>query len=105
MTIFMFLSCKSVNKVQKLEHRIFLYHVGVVENFRNNGYIDDDSSLKRSYEFLEDLTSIKGDVEQQYVFFYNPSSKNIKDWKKWFKKNKSKLYWDEKKQMVLCHNY
>lgn len=78
-----------------MRDKVFFYHIGVVENFVNVGYIDDDSILRCSVEFLEKLTQVKSKAIEQRDFFYNPSKQNIKDWKKWFRKNKESLYWDE----------
>lgn len=83
-----------------MANRKFLYHLSVIESFVNIGYIDDDSALRRSYQFLEEITGVKGDVDQQLVVFYTPSKENLRDWKKWFRKNKHKIYWDAGKQKV-----
>lgn len=80
--------------------RVFLYHLSVIESFVNIGYIDEGSALVRSYEFLEGMTGIKGDVVEQKELFYTPSKKNLKDWKKWFRDNRNKIYWDASEQKV-----
>ena len=90
------MSCKSTLQDKSMLQKVFGYHIGVVENFNESRYIDDDSSLRRSIDFLERTTKIKSEFTEQYVMLYTPSKKNIKDWKKWFKKNQKTLYWDEK---------
>lgn len=99
------LSCKSLSTQENMEYKVFSYHLGIIENFVENGYTDDDSSLRRSYEFLENITQIKGDVQEQRVLFYTPSIKNLKDWKRWYQKNRDKLYWDEIEQKVKIKEY
>lgn len=93
-------SCKSIQNNRSLSDKIFNYHIGVVDNFIKSEYIDDDTSLRRSIEFLERITKIKSDYSDQYVMFCNPTKNNLKDWKRWYKKNKNKLYWNEIEQRL-----
>lgn len=94
------ISCKSLIEKEEISYRICLYHLGIVENFANVGYVDKDDSLNRSIFFLETLTNINCDIDTQYTMFYTPSKENLKNWKRWLKKNKEKLYWDEKEEKV-----
>ncbi|WP_445456788.1 hypothetical protein [Flavobacterium sp. HNIBRBA15423] len=98
--LIIFSSCKSKLIDKDLAGRVYNYHIGVVENYLKNSYIDDDSSLNRSIIFLENISKIKSDVIEQRDFFYSPSFKNLKDWKRWYKKNKNKLYWNEIEQRL-----
>ena len=98
--ILFLVSCKSTQDNHTLPDKVFSYHIGVVENFIKSEYIDDDTSLRRSIEFLERITKIKSDFADQHVLFYNPTKKNVKDWKRWYKKNKERLYWDEVEQRL-----
>lgn len=68
-------SCKSTFYDENIEIRIYRYHLGVVENFYKTGYLDNDDSFLRSITFLENLTKIKCNFEEQYVMVHNPSKK------------------------------
>lgn len=88
-------SCKSIYQYDDRREQVFFYHLGVVENFLSVGYIDKGEYLDNSIHFLEDLTKIKSDSYEGRDFFYEPSTQNLKEWKKWFRKNKENLFWDE----------
>jgi hypothetical protein len=62
---------------------------------RGSGEILDNAIL-----FIESLTNIKSDFIPGKEIMLVPSDKNLIDWKKWFKRNKKYLYWDEKEQKV-----
>lgn len=88
-------SCKTYQDERNITEKVFLYHLYTVENFVKVGYMDNSECLYRSIEFLEKLTNIKCESTQQYVDLYAPTNQNIKSWKKWYTKNKTKIYWDE----------
>ncbi|WP_162926909.1 hypothetical protein [Flavobacterium psychrotrophum] len=94
------ISCKSLPMQNDKACSIVLYHIDIVESFVKKGYIEDATSLYCSIVFLEELTKIKSDYTEEKDMFYIPTEKNIKGWKKWYKKNKSKIYWDESNEKV-----
>lgn len=100
LSLLMVVSCRSLSDEEDMANRVFLYHLSVIESFVNIGYIDEVSALARSYEFLEGITGIKGDVEEQKELFYTPSKENLRDWKRWLRNNRQKIYWDAGEQKV-----
>ncbi|MFP9100652.1 hypothetical protein ACLI09_16505 [Flavobacterium sp. RHBU_24] len=95
---FIIISCKPSYRDKDMAERVFRYHIGVVENFIRVGYIDNDTPLRNSMLFLEKLTKMKGDISEQMVTWYTPTKHNVRDWRKWYRNNKDRLYWDDEKQ-------
>ncbi|MCL9807730.1 hypothetical protein NAT51_19595 [Flavobacterium amniphilum] len=101
---FVLISCKSVKENRTISNQIFSYHIGVIENYVNIGYTDNTTCLDNSIVFLESITKIQCDSQDQRVILYTPSKRNLKSWKNWYKSNKSKLYWDENDRTVKVGN-
>ncbi len=77
--------------------KVFTSHIENVEKFINlpiGKSIDGDEFLP-SVMFLEELTGIECDTTLSFDPMKEPSKKNLKAWKKWYGKNKDKLYWDD----------
>lgn len=93
-------SCSSHSKQNNKAQIEFLLKLEIIEKFliekgTNNGEILDNAIL-----FIESLTNIKSDFIPGKEIMLVPSEKNLNDWKKWYKRNKKCLYWDEKEQKV-----
>lgn len=93
--------CSSCKKQDYKAQKEFLLRLEIIEKFlidkgTNNGEILDSAVV-----FLENLTNVKSDFIPGKEITLVPSEQNLKDWKKWFKRNKMKLYWDEKEQKVI----
>lgn len=101
-SVFLLVGCKPsmVSSQDKVES-VYKTNIAIVENFIKVGFIEEESTLSNSIVFLEQLTKIKSDFKDQFQMFYTPTIQNLKDWKKWFKENKQKLYWDEKENKVI----
>lgn len=101
-TLILLASCKSVAPSSQDNKGISVFNMNltVVQNYFLVGYVDDDTCLNRSIEFLEKITQIKCNVPAEYLTRYEPNERNIKDWEAWFKENKQKLYWDDKENKV-----
>ena len=91
----------SIVSSQDKAESVYKTNIAIVENFLKVGFIEEESTLSNSIVFLEQLTKIKSDFKDQFQMFYTPTIENLKDWKKWFKENKQKLYWDEKENKVI----
>lgn len=102
-TLILLASFKSVtpSNHDKKGISVFNMNLTIVQNYFLVGFVDDDTCLNRSIEFLEKITKIKCNVPSEYLTRYEPSEQNIKDWEGWFKKNKQKLYWDDKENKVV----
>ncbi len=90
------ISCKSIT-AQNDPQKIFQEHIKVIECLLKG---EEVHNLKSTVEFLEETTDIKSEVDFGWEIMYSPTDQNLKDWKDWFKKNKNRLYWDEKEQKV-----
>ncbi len=55
------------------------------------------------YDFIYAITGIQSEYEEGVDLLYTPSKENLKDWSKWFKYNKDKLYWDETEKKVKIY--
>lgn len=56
--------------------------------------------------FLETTTNIKSNYSYGQEVFAIPNEQNIKDWKNWYKRNKTLLYWDQNDQRAkVKYNY
>lgn len=51
-------------------------------------------------EKLYKLTKVKSNYTEQFVSFPSPNRENIDDWKKWYKINKSNIYFDSKHNII-----
>ena len=91
---------KSKNKAQ----REYLLNIKVVETFIKKKRKDVEDPLDEAVIFLQGLTGIESDFIPGWEPFVIPSSQNLKDWKDWYKKNKEKLYWDNKEKAVKVRN-
>jgi hypothetical protein len=90
--------CKSIHAQQRPQ-LFFEENLKTIEKFLGGEQIQG-TKLMDSAIFLQQVTNIKSDMYQGFDEFYTPSEHNLKDWKKWYKKNKDKLYWDEEEQTV-----
>ena len=50
--------------------------------------------------FLEDITKIGSHANANYAGRFDPTIEDYQNWKDWYEKNKSRLYWDDKAQKV-----
>jgi len=101
--LIIFNSCKSFdfsdNNYTKSQ-KIYIKNIKLIDDYvLHEKAIKNGIDLESAVKFLEKLTDIKSDVDD-FEFMIEPSEKNLKQWKKWFKKNKEKLYFDEKEQKV-----
>jgi hypothetical protein len=83
--------------------KIFDENLNIIERFRNGETIPG-TGLDDAVKFLEEITSIKSFVDQQFDGIIIPTEKNLKSWKKWYEKNKELLYWDENSKKVKVRN-
>lgn len=74
--------------------QIFRQKLNLVENYQKGKETVIDE-LKASAKFLTEITKIQFEVFDSYEMSDVTSKKNLKDWKKWYSKNKNKLYWDD----------
>ena len=95
------LSYKSISQTyDKKAQSVFNMNLTIVENYFIVGYVEDYSCLNRAIDFLEKISEIKCNVPAEYLTRYEPTNKNIQDWKTWFNRNKNKIYWDDKENKV-----
>ncbi|WP_353120430.1 hypothetical protein [Myroides odoratus] len=91
---FLLISCKSVNCV---DVRACNYFDKVYERIEDNYNNRNGETIiySEDYLFLYSLTGIESEYLDGIDFIYIPTKQNLKDWKKWYNKNKHRLYWDE----------
>lgn len=94
--LLIFFGCKSV-VTQNNPNQIFEAHLKIIEKLLNEETVE---KLEPSVKFLEEITGIKSEVDIGVELLSFPTEQNLKDWKSWYKKNKSSLYWDDKEQKV-----
>ncbi len=93
-------SCKSTKEIDKA-NQVFNEKIELIQNFvRLRMDTINGEKLYSDILFLEQLTGIKADVTQSFDPIYNPSFKNLKAWKEWYKANKHLMYWDDTEQKV-----
>ncbi|MCF6350833.1 MAG: hypothetical protein L3J23_07375 [Flavobacteriaceae bacterium] len=101
------LSCKSFdfnNQNYTKSQNIYVENIKLIDGYvLHEKVIENGIDLENAALFLEKLTGIKSDVDD-FEFMIDPSEKNLKKWKKWFKRNKEKLCFDEKEQKVKVRN-
>ena len=91
-------SCKTVDCVDTKACDYFLATYKRLEVFSNS---DSDGTIDNAdVVFIIRLTKIMPDYIEGIDIIYTPTKQNLRDWKKWYNKNKHKLYWDEKEQKV-----
>jgi hypothetical protein len=93
-----FYSCKTIDCNDTKACNFYLEKYNRVENYCNKNFVDtiDNADII----FIVELTKIMPDYIEGIDIVYTPSRKNLKDWKKWYDKNKDMLYWDEIEQKV-----
>lgn len=89
-------SCKCLKPNNKAQED-YLFHIKKIENLFEGHKTSD---LDKSVLFLEGLTGVMSEVNNGIEILYEPTKQNLRDWKKWYNRNKDKLYWDEKEQKV-----
>ncbi|MDR0229360.1 MAG: hypothetical protein LBI72_09890 [Flavobacteriaceae bacterium] len=52
------------------------------------------------YDFIYAITGVQSEYIEGIELLYTPSKKSLKIWKRWYKYNKDKLYWDESEKKV-----
>src|SRR6476620_1132601 len=78
---------------------IFEQNLSVVESLYK-GQAFDLNTIYDARSFLIDVTGIKPEIEKSFDMPIVPSKKIVKSWRKWYKKNKQRLYWDEVEKKV-----
>lgn len=93
-----FYSCKTVDCIDTKACNYFFAIYERLENFSKNNYV---GQIKETdVFFIEKLTNIECNYTEGFDILYEPTEQNLRDWKKWYDKNKDKLYWDEKEEKV-----
>lgn len=89
----LFQSCKLYN-IENKKQQEFKKHLTVVKGYLNvkntNRTILMDTVIE-SVNYLENKTCIKSSVFQGFDSFPNPSRKDYRKWKRWFKNNINKF--------------
>jgi len=68
--------------------------------------LDDKSfvsvaKISSAIDFFEGVTGIQSHSDGDFAGSrYSPTKEDYANWKKWFKKNKNRLYWDNHEQRV-----
>lgn len=95
--------CQSANSQNKAI-KIFENNLLIVENYLNSKETKI-VELKSSAEFLREISGIEYYVDfDSYELSKVTSKKDLRKWKKWFKKNGEYLYWDENEEKVKLKN-
>jgi len=71
----------------------------IVHFYKGKSSIEEDEITK-----MVRLTGIEVDHEFSIIIDYYLTKRNIKDWKRWYHKNKHRLYWDEIDKEVKVKN-
>ena len=83
---------------------MYLYNLNIIYDytFYENETWEDKKNreVDVAIDFLEKITHIKCDRTEDFAHLPEPSKKNYWAWKKWFEKNKKRLYWDKKERKV-----
>ena len=109
--IFFLISLFGKINAQVNVQKLIEYQLTVVENYLENvekakNGKDSNVEIKNfdkafdAAKFLEELTGIKSDADEQFDRIYEPSRENLKNWKAWYWKNKKALYWNEKEKKI-----
>lgn len=98
--LLLFVVCSCIGQQEPNKSQvIFKSNIKVIERYLNEETIKG-TGLDDSVTFFEELTKIKSNIFEGIDKLSDPTEKNLQDWKGWYKINKTKLYWDEKEQMV-----
>ncbi|MCZ8167826.1 MAG: hypothetical protein ACK5RV_00685 [Flavobacterium sp.] len=92
--------CSSYTKQDYKAQKEFLQKLEIIEKFLLEKGTSNGEILDNAVEFIESLTNIKSDFIPGKEITLVPSEQNLKDWKKWYEKNKKRMFWDEKEQKV-----
>lgn len=106
----MVFSCSNANLYsQNKAQQLYLENIAVVEKFVMKEWNpkSDGSILDSAVLFLEELTAIQSNYLPGKEMILLPNKENLNDWKRWYKKNKDRLVWDEEelKAWVSKPNY
>ena len=80
--------------------KLYNQKLKIVRDRLNNKPWQSLGEVKDAITFLEEITEITSHSNGNYFGRYAPTEEDYTNWKNWLKKNKSRLYWDEKDQKV-----
>lgn len=99
--LFSISNCSSNNfKQNNKAQSEFLLNIKIIEKFILDKGTNNTEILDSAVLFLERITNIESEKYEGFELYYFPNEQNLKDWKDWYKKNKKRLYWDEKENKV-----
>ena len=102
LSTFLLCSCSTIseglsNSNNKKARKEYKNYLRLIE--KPNFPINIDST-NYPVEKLYKLTKVKSNYTEQFVSFPSPNRENIDDWKKWYKINKSNIYFDSKHNII-----
>ena len=80
--------------------KIFKDNLAVIKESVERKKAVNASKISEAITFLEEITLIKSNSDGNYFGRFNPTQQDFSNWNQWFKKNKARLYWDEKAHKV-----
>ena len=99
-TVVVLFSCTSSKRVdQKACLDFEQRYERIVHYYKGKSSLEEDEITK-----MVRLTGIEVDHEFSITIDYYLTKRNIKDWKRWYRKNKHRLYWDEIDKEVKVKN-
>jgi len=75
----------------------------IIELFVYKESFDSSAKYIDALYFFEDLTNIQSESPLNYAGKWWPTINDYKKWRRWFKKNKSNIYWDNMKKIIVLH--
>ena len=102
LSTFLLCSCSTIseglsNSNNKKARKEYKNYLRLIEKPK---YPIDIDSINYPVEKLYKLTKVKSNYSEQFVSFPSPNRENIDDWKKWYKINKSNIYFDSKHNII-----
>ena len=98
--LLLFVVCSCMGEQESNKSQVtFKSNIKVIERYLKGETIKG-TGLDDSVTFFEELTKIESNIFEGIDKLSDPTEKNLQDWKDWYKINKTKLYWDEKEQMI-----
>jgi len=100
LSIVFFSSCSSSECNDEKACTFFTEQMNVIEASIKGDDSLNVESINTAILNLEEITNITSSSDGNYLGRFNPSKKDFKNWRDWYKSNKHRLYWDDKEKKV-----
>jgi len=92
----------NAKQVENSEARhIYMENLNIVKQSVNNKEGLMLKKVSSAIDFFERLTLIKSESKGDFIGRYRPTKNDLINWKRWYKSNKEKLFWDKTKKQVF----